>query len=101
MRGGKCFKRHEVKKRKTPPPNFEPAQQPDGIYELCGPKVQGNAEKFERHVLIPHGREVLDAPRTYDELKAWLADKDIEGIVWHHPDGRMVKIKKRDFGLKR
>lgn len=20
-----------------------------------------------------------------------------EGIVWHHPDGRMVKIKKADF----
>jgi hypothetical protein len=26
--------------------------------------------------------------------------KDIEGIVWHHPDGRMVKIKKKDFGYK-
>ena len=24
---------------------------------------------------------------------------DIEGIVWHHPDGRMAKIKRRDFGL--
>jgi len=42
-----------------------------------------------------------DAPRKFEEIKAYLADKDIEGIVWHHPDGRMVKIKKKDFGYKR
>lgn len=34
-------------------------------------------------------------------LRSYLANKDIEGIVWHHPDGRMVKIKGKDFGLKR
>jgi hypothetical protein len=40
-------------------------------------------------------------PRDFDGLRTWLAGKDIEGIVWHHPDGRMAKIKLRDFGLKR
>ena len=70
----------------------------DGTYELCGPKVQGNPDHFERHVLVSHGRESLsDAPRTFAELKAFLEVRDIEGIVWHHPDGRMVKIKRRDF----
>ena len=70
----------------------------DGTYELCGPKVQGNPEGFEKHVLIPHGSEMLaDAPRDFDGLKGYLLDKKIEGIVWHHPDGRMVKIKRRDF----
>jgi hypothetical protein len=24
----------------------------------------------------------------------------MEGVVWYHEDGRMVKIKRRDFGLK-
>ncbi len=72
--------------------------EPNGTYELCGPKVQGNPEKFERHVLVPHGKEVLpDAPRTFDALKNYLENRGIEGIVWHHPDGRMVKIKRRDF----
>ena len=70
---------------------------PDGTYELCGPKVQGNPEGFETHILISHGEEKVDAPRTYDSLKEWFKDKNIEGIVWHHPDGRMVKIKKKDF----
>lgn len=75
---------------------------PDGTYELCGPKVQGNPEMLDCHVLIPHGNEVLqDAPCSFAELKLWFIGKDIEGIVWHHPDGRRVKIKKKDFGLAR
>lgn len=77
------------------------ADKADGTYELCGPKIQGNPEHCESHVLIPHGSVVLDAPRTFAGLKSWLADQDIEGIVWHHPDGRMVKIKAKDFGIKR
>jgi len=72
--------------------------EPDGTYELCGPKIQGNPEKFDRHVLVPHGSEILaDAPRTFEGLKSYLEHRSIEGIVWHHPDGRMVKIKRRDF----
>jgi hypothetical protein len=34
-------------------------------------------------------------------LREWLSDKDIEGIVFHHPHGRMGKMKQRDFGLER
>lgn len=70
----------------------------DGTYELCGPKVQGNPEGFERHVLIRHGVETFpDFPRDFEGIKAALAPSAIEGVVWHHPDGRMVKIKRRDF----
>lgn len=76
----------------------------DGTYELIGPKVQGNPEKSDRHVLIWHGYKdwrdeeaLAHVPRTYEELKKFLADSKWEGIVWHHPDKRMVKIKRRDF----
>ena len=68
---------------------------------MIGPKIQGNPEKSDKHVLVPHGRHELSAPRDYESLKLYLADMDIEGIVWHHQDGRMVKIKKKDFGFKR
>jgi len=61
--------------------------------------VNGNPEGFEGHVLIPHGEHPLDAPRTFDGLREWLATAGVEGVVWHHADGRMVKIKARDFGL--
>jgi len=74
----------------------------DGTYELCGPRVQGNPEGFDRHVLVKHGAEALrDCPRTFDALREYLSDGAIEGVVWWHPDGRMVKIKGKDFGHKR
>lgn len=77
-------------------------QLPDGTYELVGPHINGNPDGFEHETLIPHGRHLIpDAPRTFAELRQWFAGRNIEGIVWHHPDGRMVKIKTRDFGLKR
>jgi hypothetical protein len=46
-----------------------------------------------------------DVPRGYDELREYLARLDskyapghlAEGIVFHHPDGRRAKIKRKDF----
>lgn len=133
VRDGKLYKRYDAKKGKTPPANFEPAQDydevtghmpgwipvndgpedrwhreaadsslADGTYELLGPKVQGNPEGFDTHTLIRHGATILtDAPRDFDAIKNYLSDGRIEGIVWHHPDGRMVKIKAKDFGIRR
>lgn len=74
----------------------------DGTYEACGPKIGtrhgANPEKLTEHMLFAHGKEVdLHAPRNFNELKAYLQAREIEGFVWHHPDGRMVKIKKADF----
>ena len=73
----------------------------DGTYELCGPKVQGNPENYESHVLIRHATaEIIDGLLiTYDEIRDVILNHSppIEGIVYHHPDGRMAKIKARDF----
>ena len=138
VRGGELFKRYDVKKGRTPPVGFEPAQDPDpvtghwpgwvpvgdgpedrwhreawikavnetpfqdGTYELVGPKIQGNPYGLSGHDLWPHGTPMAYPPsiRQYDFLKGYLSTAGIEGIVWHHPDGRMVKIKARDFGLE-
>lgn len=73
-------------------------------YELIGPKINGNAEKNANHVLIPHNHEISPfylGEISFFALKNWFIGRDVEGIVWHHPDGRMVKIKKKDFGMKR
>lgn len=70
----------------------------DGTYELCGPKINGNPEGFDMYILVPHGSAKLpDCPRDFNGIKEYLRGKKIEGIVWHHPDGRMCKIKKKDF----
>mgnify|MGYP001145941840 CR=1 FL=1 len=74
----------------------------NGTYELCGPKINGNPDFVITPELIRHGIiKYPNCPRTFKEIKDWFKDKDIEGIVWHHPDSRMCKIKKRDFGMKR
>ena len=85
-----------------------------GTYELCGPKIQGNPEGFDSHVLIPHSSPQLmlvevkensggfyPLRRTYDGIKEYLEKMDGEGIVFHHSDGRMAKIKTRDYHLAR
>lgn len=74
-----------------------------GTYELCGPKVQGNPEGYDAHRLVSHAdaKQFDDVPRDFEGIKHWLQNKDIEGIVFHHPDGRMGKIKNKDFDQKR
>lgn len=75
----------------------------DWTYELCWPKVQGNPEKLPAHTLVPHGKDILEVTdRSYEGIRQYLTDHDIEGIVFHHPmDGRMCKIRKKDFWIKR
>lgn len=88
-------------------PRGEPLYE-DGTYELVGPKINGNPEGFAHHKLIQHGASWLDdggwpadIPRTFDDIKQWLFDNEVEGIVWHRDNGDMVKIKAKDFGIKR
>ena len=134
VRGGKLFKRYDVKRGKTPPVGFEGAQEPDettghwpgwlpvgdgpddkwhreawesviladGTYELLGPKIQGNPEGMDSHCFVVHGgEEIPSAPRAFLALREFFDANNIEGIVWHHVDGRAVKIKAKDFGIKR
>lgn len=76
---------------------------PDETYELCGPKIQGNPEKFETHVLVAHSEatQYENIERTFNGIRDFLENMDIEGLVFHHEDGRMAKIKKRDYGQRR
>lgn len=140
IESGTMWKRYEVKKGKTPPPGFRPANEvdlttgkqqgwiavgdgpddrwhrealanddcsaadyPSGTYELVGPKINGNPDGFDRHALVPHGFDVLDdVPLNFDGIRSYLESHDlIEGIVWWRENGDMVKIKAKDFGLKR
>jgi uncharacterized protein DUF5565 len=74
----------------------------DGTYEAIGPHFQGNPERVEKDILTRHGAHgYLGVPVTFDGLREWFEKSDMEGIVWHHQDGRMAKIKAKDFGLKR
>lgn len=83
------------------PEHAEPPVWLPGTYELVGPKVNGNPEGFETHRLIKHS-EAEQAGYIYSNEQARalvqsVARKGWEGVVWHHPDGRMAKLKARDF----
>lgn len=86
--------------------HFGPEDLAPGTYELIGVKVNGNPERIDPefgHQLISHAHAqgLPNAPRTWDELYIYLGNFTGEGIVWHHPDGRMAKLKRRDFGYAR
>ena len=76
--------------------------------EALGPKMQGNPLGLDHHICVPFNVEAPvypDMPRTFDGLAAALTEIEshyapghlAEGIVFHHPDGRRAKIKRRDF----
>lgn len=74
----------------------------EGTYKAIGPHFQGNPEREPEDTLVRHGFvELGDCPRDFELIRDALWHLDIEGIVFHHPDGRMAKVKKKDFGLKR
>lgn len=74
-------------------------------YEACGPKIGGNKERLEAHMLIRHGDNVLvDVPRDKAGLSAYFAEHDIEGVVWWRDaslDCDKVKITGAVLGVKR
>jgi hypothetical protein len=85
---------------------------PDGAWpvEALGPKIQGGRESdtptlyaFSLPALTgPCAIEVIhnrNALRTYDTIRDFLATAWIEGIVFHHPDGRRCKVKRKDMGF--
>lgn len=83
---------------------------PDGEHscEALGPSIQGNTLGLERHVCVPFNMEVPQfqlAHRTFDYFRESFRTLEskyapghlAEGIVFHHPDGRRAKLKRKDF----
>jgi hypothetical protein len=76
VRDGMLYKRRELRKGEIAPPLFERADYDEETGKTIGWVPVGNGPEDQWH-------------------------RDIEGLVFHHPDGRMAKIKLKDFGLRR
>ena len=95
---------------------------PDGDYygELIGEIFNGNPHKMQGHIWVPfeylarkcHWRSWIknQYPKDFDSISAWFRDltslfnqvmklEEIktEGLVFHHPDGRMAKLRRDMF----
>lgn len=75
----------------------------DGTYEFCGMKVGTNAEEIPAgNTFIKHGSETYKIKNlSFETIRDFIERYPIEGLVFHHEDGRMCKIRKTDFGFTR
>jgi len=74
----------------------------DGTYEAVGPKINGNHECVSTHRLVMHGGAIYTLSKddlTFDGMRVWLKFHSIEGLVFHHSDGRMCKIRRDDYEI--
>lgn len=94
--------------------NTDLTEVPDGEWsaEAIGKNIQGNPLNLKKNQIfffsIPFWRSRItleDVPTDFDEIRVYLSTQKskignnclMEGIVWHHPNGDMVKIKRKDF----
>jgi hypothetical protein len=90
--------------------NTDVSEWPDGEHacEALGPRIQGNPLTLDEHRCVPFNLRVpvyQEVPRSYAGLRDFLVTLEsrfapgqlAEGIVFHHPDGRRAKIKRKDF----
>lgn len=67
-------------------------------YELVGPDVDKNNYNLSNHELWEHASEKVELQDfSFETLKKYVVENNIEGLVFHHPDGRMAKLRRKDF----
>lgn len=72
----------------------------DGTYEAIGEHFQGNPYNVLGDILVPHGQTIIEVERTFEGIKKYLEENEIEGIVFWLDDEPKCKIKRSDFGFK-
>ena len=72
----------------------------DGTYEAIGPHFQSNPYHLEADTLVRHGKIMLEVPRSFDGIRDYLKNHNIEGIVFWKDGKPGCKIKRKDFGYK-
>ena len=72
----------------------------DGTYEAIGVHFQSNPYGLSSDILEPHGVKHIEVERTFDGIKKYLEEHNIEGIVFWKDGEPKCKIKHSDFGFK-
>ena len=72
----------------------------DGTYEACGPHFQSNPHRLYEDCLVKHGVFDVCVERSFYDIKQYLAEHAIEGIVFWLNGEPVCKIKRSDFGFE-
>lgn len=72
----------------------------NATYELVGPAFANNPYNLSTHELWKHAsvKAQLD-DLSFDGICRFMRDNVVEGIVFHNKDGRVAKIRRKDFLL--
>lgn len=80
---------------------YKPLTDIDGTYELVGKHFQSNPYNQEEDYLFKHGNRIICKKFTsYQDIKDYLKDTYIEGIVFYRDNGEMCKVKRTDFNFE-
>lgn len=72
----------------------------DGTYEAIGPHFQGNPHGYRSDMLERHGETIVEVTRSFDSIKKYLKEHEIEGLVFWLNGEPVCKIKRSDFGFR-
>ena len=71
----------------------------DDTYEAYGKHFNGNPYEMKYDILEKHGLREVTVERTFKAVKQFLAENDIEGLVFWLDNEPVCKIKRTDFGF--
>lgn len=73
---------------------------PEWTYEAVGPHFQNNPHLYAVDTLIIHGKDEIEvSDRSFEGIREYLKNHQIEGIVFWKDDKPQCKIKRSDFGF--
>ena len=72
----------------------------DGTYEAVGPHFQSNPHGLLIDALWPHGNRIITVERSFEGIRKYLQNVEIEGIVFWKDGEPKCKIKRSDFGYE-
>lgn len=72
---------------------------PYGTYEAIGKHFNGNPYKLNDDMLIRHGDALVTVERSFEGIKKYLENNEVEGLVFWKEGEPQCKIKRSDFGF--
>ncbi len=71
----------------------------EGTYEAIGLHFNSNKYNLNKDILVRHGEDIVEVERSFEGIKKYLEEHNIEGLVFWYKGEPACKIKRSDFGF--
>ena len=72
----------------------------EGTYEAIGIHFNGNKYNLDKDILVRHGEDMVEVERSFEGIRKYLEEHNIEGLVFWVNGEPACKIKRSDFGYQ-